>query len=283
MGTGSALGEGTMLGYLRNFPKNYVAGWGSGTGLAGVTGALLTIIFKKYKIETNTLYLVISPICFVYLIAFLITNRLYKKYLTEKEAKLFEDDLLKSIDPENTGNVSENKNLNWKNVVKVFKHGFRYIVNLALVYYLEYLVLSGLCDRVSKKKYITDFDDIQYELFSLSYQIGVFISRSSLFVVKHVKMVEMFTIFQLINLIVWVIEFYTGFITSAYVAFGHLVFVGLMGGSAYVGCFYFLLKSNDIHAKMKELSVNIASIFNDIGIFSSSITILILDNTIMKI
>ncbi len=283
MGTGSALGEGTMLGYLRNFPKNYVAGWGSGTGLAGVTGALLTILFKIYHIKTKTLYLVVSPICFVYLIAFLITNRLFNKHIGQKETKLFEEDLLKTVDPENTGNVSNNKNLNWKNVVKVLKHGYRYIVNLALVYYLEYVVLSGLCDRVSKKEYVAEFKDIQYELFSLSYQIGVFISRSSLFVVKHIKLVELFTIFQAINLIVWVVEFYTGFITSAYVAFGHLVFIGLMGGSAYVGCYYYLLNSNEIQANMKELSVNIASICNDIGVFSSSISILILDNTIMKI
>jgi battenin len=284
MGTGSALGEGTMLGYLRNFPKNYVAGWGSGTGLAGVAGALLSLLFKIYDIKTRTLYLVISPICFVYLLSFLLIHKLYKKHIGNQETKIFEEDLLRaSSDSDNTGNVSQNKNLNFKNVGKVLKKGSRFIVNMALVYFLEYVVLSGMCDRVAKKKYISEFQEYQYEVFSLSYQVGVFISRSSLFIVKNIKAVEMFTILQLINLLIWVIEFYTGFITIAWVAILHLVFIGLMGGSAYVGCFYFLLNSKDIPANMKELSVNIGSIFNDIGIFSASIAILVLDNTIMKI
>jgi len=283
MGTGSALGEGTMLGYLRNFPDNYVSGWGSGTGLAGVVGALLILLFKIYDVQTKTLYLVISPICFLYLLAFLITQKLYKKYINNKDVKIYEEDIVKLSDSDDTGNVSQNKNLNLKNVVKVFKKGHRFIVNLALVYFLEYVVLSGLCDRIAKKGYVNDFKDTQYELFSLSYQIGVFISRSSLFIVKHIKFVEIFTIFQFINLVIWIVEFYTGFITSAYLAFGHLVFVGLMGGSAYVGCFYFLLNSKEIHDNMKELGVNIAAIFNDVGILSSSITILILDNSFMKI
>lgn len=284
MGTGSALGEGTMLGYLRNFPKNYVAGWGSGTGLAGVAGALLTLVFKIYEIKTRTLYLVISPICFVYLLSFLIIHKLYKKHICNKETLIFEEDLIRtSSDTDNTGNVSQNKNLSCKNFGKVFKKGSRFIINLALVYFLEYVILSGFCDRVAKKKYIEEFQEYQYEIFSLSYQVGVFISRSSLFIVKHINMVEIFTILQLANFIIWVAQFYTGFIASAWIAIVHLVFIGLMGGSSYVGCFYFLLNSKEIHSNIKELSVNIASIFNDVGIFSASVTILVLDNTIMKI
>ena len=46
MGTGQAFGEATFLGYIRTFPEDYVAGWSSGTGFAGVVGASLSLIFK---------------------------------------------------------------------------------------------------------------------------------------------------------------------------------------------------------------------------------------------
>jgi hypothetical protein len=79
MGTGAALGEAIVLGYLRNFPDDLVSGWSSGTGLAGVTGALLTLFFKYYKIKTKLLYISMSPVCLIYLIAFLIIERLKQK------------------------------------------------------------------------------------------------------------------------------------------------------------------------------------------------------------
>ena len=61
-----------------------------------------------------------------------------------------------------------------------------------------------------------------------------------------------------------------------------LVIVGLFGGAAYVGCFYFVLNSEEIDEEIKELCVNIGTIFNDCGIMLASLTVLLLDNTIMK-
>ncbi len=81
MGTGCALGEAIILGYLRNFPNNFVSGWSSGTGLAGVTGALMTLIFKLNNIKTKLLYITISPVCLIYLISFIVVSRLKSKYI----------------------------------------------------------------------------------------------------------------------------------------------------------------------------------------------------------
>ena len=75
---------------------------------------------------------------------------------------------------------------------------------------------------------------------------------------------------------------YLGFFTSIYVSCGHLVLVGMMGGGAYVACFYFILNSHRIEPDIKELSVNIGTIFNDMGIILASCTVLFFDNTIMK-
>lgn len=71
-------------------------------------------------------------------------------------------------------------------------------------------------------------------------------------------------------------------IKSAWVLFFLLIEVGLFGGGAYVGCFYFILQSETIPPNIKELCLNIGTIFNDLGVLSSSLTVLLLDNTIMK-
>jgi len=60
-----------------------------------------------------------------------------------------------------------------------------------------------------------------------------------------------------------------------------MILVGLMGGSSYVLCFYQILNNKSTPGKMKELSVNIATMMNDSGVFLSSICVLIYDNTIM--
>ena len=117
----------------------------------------------------------------------------------------------------------------------------------------------------------------------LCYQIGVVFSRSSLVIVKHISFIETFTIVQLVNFILWFVEVYVGYITNEWICFIHMIIVGLCGGASYVGCFYFILNSKTIEQEIKELCLNIGTIFNDIGILSSSITVLILDNTIMKI
>ena len=174
--------------------------------------------------------------------------------------------------------------MTWENFKLAFSKSKRYIINLAVVYCLEYVILSGLSERVTKEKVIKEdfFKDILYETFCLCYQLGVWCSRSSLVVVKHIRMVEIFTICQGLNFILWMIQVFCPYVYISWICFAHLIIVGLFGGSAYVGCFYFVLESKEIDTHLKELSVNIGTIFNDIGILTSSLIVLLLDNTLMK-
>ncbi len=91
------------------------------------------------------------------------------------------------------------------------------------------------------------------------------------------------TYFQLINFILWFINVYYNYLDNIILLLFLIFFVGLLGGSSYVLCFYKLLSNEKTPPKMKELSVNIATIFNDLGIFFSSVMVLTLDTTIMKI
>ena len=308
MGTGSAFGEASILGYLRLFPEGYVSGWSSGTGLAGVSGAFITIIVKYQNISSKWLYLAVSPVCLIYFFAFFFSKKLREtveaKNVLEKihdtqdiendnkEEENDEED--KSRPTENLGNISdminkedtsENKEMSCVNFGLAFSKSKRFIINLACVYCLEYIILSGLSERVSKKNVIKEdfFQNILYETFCLCYQLGVWCSRSSLVVVKHIKLVEIFTICQAINVALWFTQVLYPFVHISWICFVHLIIVGLFGGSAYVGCFYFVLESKDIDSHLKELSINIGTIFNDCGILTSSLVVLLLDNTLMKI
>ena len=59
-----------------------------------------------------------------------------------------------------------------------------------------------------------------------------------------------------------------------------MIFVGLMGGAQFVNVLYLIKSSEVLHKTDKELALNLTSIFNDIGILTSSITALILSLTV---
>ena len=46
-GAASALGESTILGFLKGYPSKLVGAFGSGTGMAGLGGALILLSFKQ--------------------------------------------------------------------------------------------------------------------------------------------------------------------------------------------------------------------------------------------
>jgi hypothetical protein len=175
-----------------------------------------------------------------------------------------------------------NKQLNCMNFRVTMRHSGRYIINLCLVYFLEYVILSGFCSTVQAKEYL-DMEDqsFVYELLALSYQIGVFISRSCLCILQSCGKLEIITLLQLINFIFWLVEGLTGFFSAAWLGFSWMIFTGLMGGSSYVLCFSLILNNRLLPEEYRELSINVGTMFNDFGVFMASVVKLIFDNTIM--
>ena len=85
------------------------------------------------------------------------------------------------------------------------------------------------------------------------------------------------TIFQFANFILWIFIAEYKFI-EIYELIPLMFFVGLMGGASYVNVMYQFLESNTITQKEKELSVNICTIIDDIGIFTASACSVIISN-----
>ena len=318
MGTGQSLGEATFLGYIRTFPEDYVSGWSAGTGLAGISAAVLSLTFKLLgeDFDLKNLYIIISPITILFFLAYYTTYRIKanidSKFINIKEEEInnseidrenkirdtinnFDTDLPNrpsDLFNENNNNmnratdVSLNKELTCRNFVLGFKFGKRYILNMFLVYFLEYSVCTGFSERANFFGYVDSkgafYEKAQYETFLLFYQAGVVLSRSSLFIFKYLKFVELLNIIQLCNFIFWFFEALFGFVSNEWVCFVTLIFLGLCGGGVYVGCFYFVLNETKIPPEYKELCLNIATLFNDFGVLFSSILCVIFDNTFMK-
>jgi len=155
MGTGSALGEATIIGSLRNYPKNLINGWSSGTGLAGIFGAVLSLIFEIEKIETKDLYLFVSPLSIIYLLIFILQENYYinfvKKNDDSQQLSGSETDSYKPIsngfneagknnndsnnedDGHQQSSTADNYNLNWHNFKLAFRFSKFFIINLGLV------------------------------------------------------------------------------------------------------------------------------------------------------
>lgn len=317
MGTGQSLGEATFLGYIRTFPEDYVSGWSTGTGIAGILAAILSLTFKLIgdDFDLKNLYIIISPVTVLFFFAYYITYKIKTNIDSQNLKEEISNSSNNELGPERkTGDtinnfdvnlpnrasdllnennntqratdVSLNKELTCKNFVLGFKYGKRYILNMFLVYFLEYSVCTGFSERANYFKYVDSsgafYEKAQYETFLLFYQTGVVLSRSSLFIFKYLKFVELLNIIQLCNFIFWFLEALLGFVSNEWVCFITLILLGLCGGGVYVGCFYFVLNETSIPPEYKELCLNIATLFNDFGVLFSSILCVIFDNTFMK-
>ena len=286
IGTGESLGEVTILGYIGTFRGNYISGWNIGAALAGVCGSLLSLLFKRLNTNLTYVYLFLSPVPVLFLFIFMFINCFGSK---EKKSNSQKKKYYKAFEKKieiNNKNITNNKILNCKN----FKEGAvlskKYIINLALINYLQYTICYCFCERTNKFKFInskgTIFDSAQYETLLFFYQIGVVISNSSLFLIKHIKNLEIFTYFQLINFFLWYFESLLGYIKNQYICFLHLFFVGFCGGGASIGLLDNMFNSKNIIERFKELCLNICEFFMDWGILLSSLTSIIFDNTFLK-
>ena len=117
---------------------------------------------------------------------------------------------------------------------------FFLILNLFSVYFFEYSIISCFADRISKK--VDNLHPDQKDEFAVKnfyvilnncYQIGVFFSRSSLPYIK-IKQIWLVSFFQSINFVFLFLNTKYMWVESLYILCPLLIWVGLMGGDAYV-------------------------------------------------
>jgi battenin len=94
----------------------------------------------------------------------------------------------------------------------------------------------------------------QYRWYQVTYQIGVFISRSSVNIF-HFKQVWIMAVLQLINVGFFMFEAIYAFTPSIWIIFVIILFEGLLGGGAYVNTFYRMSKEIPLLRREYALSV----------------------------
>jgi battenin len=80
LGTVSAFGESTTLGFCKGFPSTVVGYFGSGTGFAGVFGSGIILLLKSADVSNGTIFFSITPSVVPYFLAFWWVNRMKAKY-----------------------------------------------------------------------------------------------------------------------------------------------------------------------------------------------------------
>lgn len=111
----------------------------------------------------------------------------------------------------------------------------KYMIPLFIVYYAEYLINQGLFELLYFKD--TFSHKVQYRWYSVTYQAAVFISRSSIELIK-IKQLWIFPVCQLAVLAFLLSEVFLQYIPSIAIVFVVIFLEGLFGGGCYVNAFY---------------------------------------------
>ncbi|KAL0227963.1 hypothetical protein RCL1_004106 [Eukaryota sp. TZLM3-RCL] len=163
----------------------------------------------------------------------------------------------------------------FKRFSRVMKSIKFYVINLTIVYIAEYCIITSLAAKAIDDHQSGYIFQHFYELVQFCYQITVLISRSSLHFVQ-IKRIDVLTIFQIINFIIFIVQDYLRII-PVYVLLGIVLWTGLLGGSSYINSFHLLLSNKKMNQKDREYAINLAALFITIGIMMSSFLDLLLD------
>ena len=301
LGSSYALGESAMIAYLRYFPKTLISGWSSGTGISGLLGGTLNLVSQLSSFSLKYIYLVLIILGPLYLFLFRLSFHMLARFeITEKKKEQNNTKELKPMTSETEDikenneqtnstfkqeeqNVMEemnktNKGLSFDNLKRVMNNCGRVIINLGCIYFLQFFCNNTLIVRCCGKidmSFLPCNDNKtirkgKFEFINLFYQVGMLVSKTFIKLVRKIKKIQVYTIAICTINMIYILEYSTGFL-----GWGNFIWLGLVlgffGGGTYAGGFYTILNSDAVPENMKELTVNVATLFNDAGTFLSGI------------
>ncbi|KAK1798420.1 hypothetical protein P4O66_007875 [Electrophorus voltai] len=260
-----------------------LSGWGSGTGGAGVAGALMYSALTQAGLSPRVTLLVMLLVPVVMAISYFILLVFPPSFLQwktretqpslssmaeqsrERRPLLQEDD--DSIHKEQNKEAQQTGPLTFSDKLHILKGLRRFILPLALVYFAEYFINQGLLELLYFRNARLSHAE-QYRWYQTLYQIGVFISRTSLYCIK-IKKIWWLSVLQCVNAVLLFFSVYYQFLPSVWLVFVIVLYEGLLGGAAYVNIFYM------IHAETgedeREFAMAAASVGDSFGIALSGL------------
>ena len=207
-----------------------------------------------------------------------------------EEKETYEGD--SQADSSNIDDINKlNKTMSCVNFKAVMKMCGRTIVNLGIIYFLYFICISCLvirdCDKIDIPFLPLEINKSvknrkgKYEFINLFFQFGMFTAKTLIKLVRKIKPIEIYTgsIFGIT--IIYFVQYYTEFMP--YWAFPIVNYIlGCFSGGTYSGAFYSILHSGKVIQEYKELTVNIATLFNDLGTFLSGLVGYVLLNFVVS-
>ena len=289
----SGLGEVSFLQLTHYYEENSaIGGFSSGTGGAGLFGSFLFMVF------TNVLGFpvwVVLLICAVFPSGFIITyfNLLplpmheYQVILQqqqereeEQEEEEYQQQLQDEARSQNIESIREVKySVNYMSkhvqntIHKITPLILPYMLPLTTVYISEYVINQGISPTLLfplkevPRWLISSYRDI-YVVYGFLYQLGVFISRSSVTMGIRIKRLYLLSVLQFINVMITLYQ-------SIYDLPFHLIwwlfllifYEGLLGGASYVNTFKSV--SEQVSRTKREFSMGCVSISDSLGIVTA--------------
>lgn len=277
------VGELSFLGLTHYYGKFSLAAWSSGTGAAGLVGAgAYALATTSLGMSVRTALLTSSFLPVIMLISFFIIlphealqSTQYTQVGSLPPANHEEDE---GENTSQTGNTlvpfskgAPVPNFFWslfqKNLLRSRSLFIPYMLPLLLVYIAEYTINQGVSPTLlfpleSPSNPFTEFRSF-YPTYNAIYQVGVFISRSSIPLLR-IHNLYLPSLLQVANLALLVGQSLWWFIPNVWLVFLVVFWEGLLGGAVYVNTFAEILEN--VPEDEREFSLGATSVSDGGGI-----------------
>uniref|UniRef100_A0A336KKH1 CSON005562 protein n=1 Tax=Culicoides sonorensis TaxID=179676 RepID=A0A336KKH1_CULSO len=244
--------------------RSCISTWSSGTGGAGIIGTVSYSALKQLGFASQQLMLgMISVPIFE---AIIFWGLLRHKKVTVIQAENGHNENNKDIEQHKETSSAPSIIDRIKFLPKLLK----YAIPLFVIYFSQYFINQGLFELIYFPKIWLSKAD-QYRWFQATYQISVFISRSSINLINF-KAVWLLAVLQSINLIYLLFEAIYYFTPNIYVIFFVIFLEGLFGGGAYAKTFYRI--SEEVPEHQRQFSMAIITVSDTPGVALAGIVAL---------
>ncbi|GAB6027555.1 G1/S-specific cyclin cln3 [Chamberlinius hualienensis] len=253
------LGEVTLLKMQTLYSKNSLSAFSSGSGLSGCISSVsyAGITTSGLTPKQSLLIMTVFPVIMAITYFTVLTKPIEENTVQVPTAQLPNNDPVedKTISEANSGGKLFQ-------MIQIIKDIFpKYIMPLTTVYFCQYFINQGLFELMYFKGIWLSHEE-QYRWYQVVYQTGVFISKSSVNVVLF-KRLWILSIFQILNLVLFICEAYWLFLPSIWIVFVTILWEGLVGGSTYVSTYCNL--SSKVEEKHRHFAIAVTSYWETLG------------------
>lgn len=298
----SGFGEVTFLQLTHYYKEMSLNGWSSGTGAAGLVGSGVYLVMTSlFHVSTELSLLIYSILPLTFLFYFQLKHNEYIKHNNDTAEPVLHEEVDGSSDGNSTlinshvddsinifidPNTLEYAQTHIKDTLrKLHELILPYMLPLTSVYIFEYLINQAVSptllfpiNELESSVILHHYRDM-YVTYSMIYQFGVFISRSTAGYFR-LKNLYMLSVLQFLNLLLTLAQSWFYIIRSPLPVMMLIFYEGFLGGTSYVNTFLNVLE--EVNHDETEFALGSVSIADSLGILIAAFIGLRLEPTLCK-